>query len=100
MAKGVLAMLRWDETATLPTIGVPTLIVTSEHDRVTLPHASEEMHRAIRGSELLKVRPAGHPGFLERSEVYDEAIAAFVARCAARAMPLQSGVRPGAGGAP
>src|SRR3712207_6291326 len=63
LAKGVLAMLRWDETATLPRIAAPTLIITSDHDKLTLPRASEEMHRAIPGSELVMVRPAGHPGF-------------------------------------
>jgi pimeloyl-ACP methyl ester carboxylesterase len=98
LAKGVLAMLRWDETATLPGITVPTLIVTSDHDKLTLPRASEAMHAAIPGSELLMVRPAGHPGFLERSEAYDEAIAAFAARCHARAAPLGRGAGPGRGG--
>jgi pimeloyl-ACP methyl ester carboxylesterase len=100
LAKGILAMLRWDETATLPGITVPTLVITSDHDKLTLPRASEAMHGAILGSELLMVTPAGHPGFLERSAPYDEAIAAFAARCHARAAPLGSDVRSGAGAAP
>ena len=87
LAKGILAMLRWDETATLPTIGVPTLIITSDHDKLTLPRASEDMRRLIPRAELVTVKPAGHPGFLERSAEYDEAIAAFATRAAARAMP-------------
>jgi pimeloyl-ACP methyl ester carboxylesterase len=98
LAKGMLAMLRWDETATLPSITVPTLIITSDHDKLTLPRASEEMHGAIPGSELVMVRPAGHPGFLERSAAYDAAIAAPAARCLARATPAGDRLRPAAGG--
>ncbi len=98
LAKGMLAMLRWDETATLPTIGVPTLIVTSDHDKLTLPRASEEMRRAIPSAELVMVDQAGHPGFLERSAAYDEAIAGFAARCAAHALPAGDRLRPAAAG--
>ncbi len=97
LAKGILAMLRWDETATIPRITVPTLIITSDHDKLTLPRASEEMHRLIPGSELLMVKPAGHPGFLERSAEYDAAIAAFAARCLARATPAADRLRSAGG---
>jgi pimeloyl-ACP methyl ester carboxylesterase len=100
LAKGVLAMLRWDETATLPTITVPTFIITSDHDKLTLPRASEEMAQLIPHAELLMVKLAGHPGFLERSAEYDEATAAFAARCLARAMPASERLRPAAGGKP
>jgi pimeloyl-ACP methyl ester carboxylesterase len=100
LAKGILAMLRWDETTTLSTITVPTLIITSDHDKLTLPRASEDMRRLIPRAELLTVEPAGHPGFLERSAAYDEAIAGFPARCLARAMPASERLRPAAGGKP
>ena len=80
VARGILAMLRWDETATLPRIAVPTLIITSDHDRLTLPRASEDMRRLIPGAELVMVASAGHPGFLERSTEYDGVIAGFVQR--------------------
>jgi len=70
-------MFAWDETATLPTIGVPTLIVTSDHDKLTLPEASQHMAATIPGSRLAMISGAGHPGFLERSEAYDEAFADF-----------------------
>ncbi|MFC7478692.1 alpha/beta fold hydrolase [Dankookia sp. GCM10030260] len=93
LAKGILAMLRWDETATLPTILVPTLIITSDRDKLTLPRASEEMARLIPRAELLMVEPAGHLGFLERSVEYDEAIAGFAARCLARATPAAERLR-------
>src|SRR3712207_4204651 len=98
LAKGILAMLRWDETATLPTITVPTLVVTSDHDKLTLPRASEEMARLIPRAELVTVRPAGHPGFLERSAAYDEAVAGFAARCLEHAVPAGDHLRPAAHG--
>ncbi len=81
LAKGILAMLRWDETATLPRINVPTLIITSDADRITLPEASRTMASTIPQAQLIQVSPAGHPGFLERSERYDAAIAEFAATC-------------------
>jgi pimeloyl-ACP methyl ester carboxylesterase len=61
LAKGILAMLRWDETATLPTITVPTLIITSDHDKLTLPRASEDMRRLIPRSELVVSALLGIP---------------------------------------
>jgi pimeloyl-ACP methyl ester carboxylesterase len=81
LAKGILAMLRWDETATLPHINLPTLIITSDADRVTLPEASRAMAASIPGAQLVQVSPAGHLGFLEQSKCYDAAIADFAARC-------------------
>jgi pimeloyl-ACP methyl ester carboxylesterase len=84
IAKGMLAMLRWDETETLPRINVPTLVITSDADKLTLPVASVTMAETIRQAELVRIEPAGHPGFLERSQGYDEAIANFAVRCFAK----------------
>ena len=52
------------------------------------------MHRAIPGSELVMVRPAGHPGFLESGREYDGAIGDFAARCLACATPAGGRMRP------
>jgi pimeloyl-ACP methyl ester carboxylesterase len=90
LAKGILAMLRWDETATLSQINVPTLIITSDADKITLPEASRTMASAIPQAQLIQVSPAGHPGFLERSERYDAAIAEFAATC----LTVQPGLSP------
>jgi pimeloyl-ACP methyl ester carboxylesterase len=81
LAKGILAMLRWDETATLPHINLPTLIITSDSDKITLPEASRAMAASIPRAQLIQVSPAGHLGFLEQSKCYDAAIADFAARC-------------------
>ena len=43
LARGVLAMFKFDETATLPKISVPTLVVVGKSDIATRPFASEQM---------------------------------------------------------
>jgi pimeloyl-ACP methyl ester carboxylesterase len=78
LAKGILAMFVWDETATLPKIGVPTLVITGDHDKLTLPTAAEYMASTIPGSKLVRVASAGHTGFLEQSRAYDDAITNFL----------------------
>jgi pimeloyl-ACP methyl ester carboxylesterase len=80
LAKGILAMLAWDETAILPKINIPTLIITSDHDKLTLPKASVHMAKVIPHSELIQIVSAGHPGFLERGKAYDDAISDFLTR--------------------
>jgi len=72
-------MTRPDSTPLLPTIHVPTLIVVGEEDGVTPPSAAEEMHRAIAGSELVRIPRAGHLANLEQPDLFDAAVAPFLA---------------------
>ena len=71
-------MTRPDSTPLLSTIHVPTLIVVGDEDTVTPPAASEEMHRAIAGSELVRIPQAGHLSNLEQPELFTAALAAFL----------------------
>jgi 3-oxoadipate enol-lactonase len=71
-------MTRPDSTPLLATIHVPTLIVVGDQDTVTPPAASEEMHRAIAGSELVRIPQAGHLSNLEQPELFGAALAAFL----------------------
>jgi pimeloyl-ACP methyl ester carboxylesterase len=71
-------MTRPDSTPLLATIHVPTLIVVGEEDTLTPPAASEEMHRAIAGSELVRIPQAGHLSNLEQPALFDAALAAFL----------------------
>jgi 3-oxoadipate enol-lactonase len=71
-------MTRPDSTPLLSTIHVPTLIVVGDEDTVTPPAASEEMHRAIAGSELERIPLAGHLSNLEQPELFTAALAAFL----------------------
>ena len=71
-------MSRPDSTPLLATIHVPTLIVVGDEDTLTPPAASEEMHRAIAGSELVRISEAGHLSNLEQPEQFSAALAAFL----------------------
>jgi pimeloyl-ACP methyl ester carboxylesterase len=72
-------MTRPDSTPLLATIHVPTLILVGDEDTVTPPSAAEEMHRAIAGSELVRIPGAGHLSNLERPDLFDAALARFLA---------------------
>jgi pimeloyl-ACP methyl ester carboxylesterase len=81
LARGVLAMFRFEETATLPTIPVPTLVVTGDVDRVTVPEASRTIGRSIPNAELVELRPAGHMAPFEQHAAFARALAPFCDRC-------------------
>jgi pimeloyl-ACP methyl ester carboxylesterase len=71
-------MTRPDSTPLLSSIHVPTLIVVGDEDAVTPPAASEGMHRLIGGSELVRIPQAGHLSNLERPDMFNAALAAFL----------------------
>jgi 3-oxoadipate enol-lactonase len=71
-------MTRPDSTPLLRTIRCPTLILVGEEDGLTPPSASEEMHRAIAGSELIVVPRAGHLSSLEQPDAFNAALARFL----------------------
>lgn len=58
---------RPDARAILPTIRVPTLIVTSFEDNVTPFELSREMNAAIPGSTLVNIPAAGHAAVFEKA---------------------------------
>jgi pimeloyl-ACP methyl ester carboxylesterase len=71
-------MTRPDSTPLLREIRCPTLIIVGEEDSLTPPAFSEEMHRAIAGSELVIVPGAGHLSSLERPDAFDAALTRFL----------------------
>jgi 3-oxoadipate enol-lactonase len=71
-------MTRPDATPLLTAIHVPTLIVVGDEDTITPPAASEDMQRAIAGSELVRIPRAGHLSNLEQPELFNAALAAFL----------------------
>jgi pimeloyl-ACP methyl ester carboxylesterase len=66
MARGCLAMFRYDVTSELTNIKLPTLIIAANKDRLTRPDASEYMSRHIPDAQLVMLAPANHEGLLER----------------------------------
>jgi pimeloyl-ACP methyl ester carboxylesterase len=81
LARGVLAMFRFEESATLPTIPLPTLVVTADVDRVTVPAASRTIAASIPNAELVELRPAGHMAPFEQHTAFAQALAPFCDRC-------------------
>lgn len=74
VAKGILAVLEWNEEKTLSEILLPSRVITGSVDRLTKPEAAEEMAKRIRRCDLVTIDPAGHNGLLEEGEQYARAI--------------------------
>lgn len=81
IARGLLGMLHWDATDTLPTVAVPVLLIAGDQDTTTLPQASEQMQKAMPLAHLQVMRPAAHLGVLERNQQYNYEIARFAEQC-------------------
>jgi len=74
VAKGVLAVLHWNEEQTLSQILLPARVITGSVDRLTKPEAAQEMAKRILRCDLVTIDPAGHNGPLEEGEQYARAI--------------------------
>lgn len=79
LARGNLAMLRFDEERTLPAVSVPTLVVAGRHDRVTKREASDRIDSAVPRSDLVVLDPGGHLGHWESHDQFLAALERFVA---------------------
>jgi pimeloyl-ACP methyl ester carboxylesterase len=78
LARGMLGMLRYDATATLKAITVPTLVIAGDHDSVCKPEASQRMHHEIAGSQLALLKPAKHMGLIEHHTDFAAYLTKFV----------------------
>ena len=74
---------RTDTTETLASIKVPTLILVGEHDTLTPPSASQEMHRKIPNSEIHVIPNAAHMSNLETPDEFNEHVLNFLGRISA-----------------
>ncbi len=84
LARGQLAMCRYDATATLSTIPVPALIVAGDKDNTCKPEASVTMSKLIPNATLRTLSPARHCGHFEHHEQFAAAMHEFVAACVSR----------------
>lgn len=79
-----LAMLaaagRHSTDAVLGEIDVPTLVVAGGRDGFTPPDRSREMFSQVPGAEWLEIEDGSHTAPIERPELVDETIAAFLDR--------------------
>jgi len=74
-------MFRFEETATLPEISVPTLVIVGKSDIATRPMASERMSTEIPHAELKVLSPGGHMALMERNPQFAELVRAFSESC-------------------
>lgn len=81
LARGVLAMFNFDETATLPTINIPVLVIVGKSDIATIPAASRRMSIDLPKAELAILQPAGHMGLMERNKQFADTVRSFSTVC-------------------
>ena len=72
---------RPDRTGALASIDVPTLVVTSDGDRLIPATVSAPMASAIPGAELLTITGAGHLSNLEAPDAFNEGLSGLLSRC-------------------
>lgn len=75
--RGVMA--RKSVTDEMPRITAPTLIMVGEEDVATPPARSEQLHRLITGSTLVRIPRAGHSAPVEEPEAVTRALSGFLA---------------------
>ncbi len=80
VARGMLAMLRYDATDTLPHVRVPTLVIAADADRATVAAASRVMLERIPHARGVTLAPAGHLGLLEQHGDWVRAVDDFMQR--------------------
>lgn len=80
VAKGNLAMFRWDATGALARTQIPVLLLAGDVDLVTKPEASADIARQAPGASLHIVKGVNHMGMLEQADVYNDQLEAFVRR--------------------
>jgi pimeloyl-ACP methyl ester carboxylesterase len=81
-ARGMLGMMRtYHATDALPGIGVPTLVVAADRDRLCEPDASRTMCERMPRAESATLSPAGHMGLISSHDEFGRAADAFLGRC-------------------
>lgn len=69
---------REDQTCSIASIAVPTLILVGEHDQITPPDLSHAMHSTIPRSILEIIADAGHMAPLENPEEFNPRLERFL----------------------
>jgi 3-oxoadipate enol-lactonase len=75
---GAEAVWLADQRDRAAAIGVPTLVLCGEEDRVTPPPLSSELAALIPGAKLATIPAAGHISNLERPAEFNSLVEAFI----------------------
>jgi pimeloyl-ACP methyl ester carboxylesterase len=65
---------RPDSVPVLPTIDVPTLVITGSADRLIPPDVTAAIAEHVPGAELVRIDGAGHLSNLEAPQAFDTAL--------------------------
>lgn len=77
LARGMLAMFKFDEVSSIGNIKAPVLVVSGDRDPVLLPSASERIVDVTDGSLWIQ-QNSKHMGFLEHHRSFGEELAKFI----------------------
>ena len=78
--KSLEASVTQDRAAPIERIAVPTLVITSNEDRLYSPALARDMARRIPGAELVEIEGAGHLSNIEQPGRFNDAVLGFLAR--------------------
>ncbi len=93
VARGNFGMMKFDEERTLPKINAPVLVISGEHDRLTVPSASNRIESLLPNATSFRDQ-GGHLGHWEQTENVNESILSFAKRVFERSstvVPVQVG---------
>ena len=76
-ARQALAMLRYDATAVLDALSVPTLVFTGHLDRLIVPETATFMSEHVPHAQLVRLEPAGHMAIFEAHQQLVSELATF-----------------------
>ena len=78
--KSLEASVTQDRAAPMERIAAPTLVITSDEDRLYPPAIARDMARRIPGAELVEIQGAGHLSNIEQPGRFNEAVLDFLSR--------------------
>ena len=70
----------FDATERVASIRIPTLVIVGDQDRVIPPEHGREVAGLIDGAQLVEIEGVGHLSYMERPEVFNQAILDFLAK--------------------
>ncbi len=76
--KTVTATTRYDRTAELENIAVPTLLLFGEKDGLTRPDMGEQMASRVKDCDFIVIPRAGHLVNLEQPDLFNETVLQFL----------------------
>ncbi len=78
LARGMLGMIRFDESASIKTIALPTVVVAGEKDPVTLSAASQVLSESIPHARCITIPAGKHQAQMEMHESFLGALKKYI----------------------